>query len=77
MLAGEFRGGRQLVLDGPELVERALQLGRQELADDPVHGFEGQATARQLDLARRRDDVRLLAGMHHQRFAVDLQNRLQ
>ena len=77
MFAGEFRGGRQLVLNGPEFVERTLQLGRQELADDPVHGFEGQATARQLDLARRRNDVRLLAGMHHQRFAVDLQNRLQ
>jgi hypothetical protein len=36
MLAGEFRGGRQLVLNGAEFVERALQLGRQELADDPV-----------------------------------------
>jgi hypothetical protein len=76
MLAGEFRGRRQLVLNGAEFVERALQLGRQELADDPVHRVEGQATARQLDLARRRDDVRLLARMHHQRFAIDLQNRL-
>ncbi len=77
MLAGEFRSGRQFVLNGAEFVERALQLGRQELAHDPIHRVERQATARQLDLTRRRDDVRLFAGVHHQRFAVDLQNRLQ
>jgi rfaE bifunctional protein nucleotidyltransferase chain/domain len=77
MLAGEFGSGRQFVLNGAEFVERALQLGWQELAHDPVHRVERQATARQLDLTRRRDDVRLFAGVHHQRFAVDLQNRLQ
>jgi hypothetical protein len=77
VFAWELGRGRKLVLDRPELVKRSLQLRRQELTDDPVDGLERQAPARQLDLARGRDDVRFLAGVHHQRFAVNLENRLQ
>jgi hypothetical protein len=76
MLAGNS-GAAGNRMNGAEFVKRALQLHRQELTHDPIHRVERQATARQLDLTRRRDDVRLFAGVHHQRFAVDLQNRLQ
>ena len=68
---------RQLVLHGAELVERVLQLDRQQLGDDAVDRFERQAATRKIHLAGRRDDVRLVAGVHDQRFAVDADNRLK
>ena len=77
VLAGELGHRRQLVLDGAELLERVLQLGRQQLRDDAVDRFERQAAARQIHLAGGRDDVRLVAGVHDERFAVDADNRLK
>ena len=77
VLAGEFRHRRQLVLDGAEFLERVLQLRRQQLIDDAVDGFEVQAAAAEIHLPGRRDDVRLVAGVHDQRFAVDAHDRLE
>jgi hypothetical protein len=77
LLARELLLRRQRVLDGAELVERRLELGRQELSDDAADGVERQPPACQLHLPRRRHDVRLVAGMHDQRFAVDVDDRLE
>ena len=77
MLTREFGEGGQLVLNRAELVERVLNLDRQQLTDDAVDGFERQATARKLDLSRRRHDIRLVAGVHDHRLAVDLDDRLE
>ena len=54
VLAWELRHRRQLVLHRAELVERVLQLDRQQLGDDAVDRFERQAAARQVDLSGRR-----------------------
>ena len=51
VLAGEFRTCGQVILNRPELVERVLDLRRQQLADDAAHRIERQATARELHLA--------------------------
>jgi hypothetical protein len=77
LLARELRLRRQGVLDGAELVERSLELGGQKLSDDAADGVERQTAACQLHLPRRRHDVRLVAGMHDQRFAVDVDDRLK
>ena len=58
-------------------LERLLQLDRQKLIDDAVDGFERESAVRELDLPRRRHHVRLVAGVHHQRFAVDADDRLE
>ena len=58
MFAGELGDRRQLVLHGAELVERAVRFRRQQLLDDSVDGVKGQAAAGEIDLSRRRHDVR-------------------
>ena len=65
------------MLHGAELVERTLQFHGQQLADDAVDRFEREAAARELDLTRGRHDVRLVAGVHDERFAIDTDNRLK
>ena len=75
--AGEGRLRRELVLDGAELVERVEHVLRKQLRDDAVDGVERQAFARELDLARGRDNVRLVARVHDKGFAVDADNRLE
>ena len=77
VLAGELGHRRQLVLHRAELVERVLQLNRQQLRDDAVDRFEREAAARQIHLSSGRDDVRLVAGVHDERFAIDADNRLK
>jgi len=64
-------------LDGAELVERILKFQRQKLRHDSGDGVERQPPACQLHLACRRHDVRLVAGVHHERFAVDVDDRLK
>src|SRR5207302_4211423 len=68
---------RELVLNGAELVDRIEHILWQQLRDDAVDGVERQALARELDLARRRDHVRLVARVHDEGFAVDADNRLE
>ena len=77
MLSSELGEGGQLVLDRAELVERVLDLGRQQLAHDAVDGLECQAAARELDLSRRRHHVRLVAGVDHHCVAIDLDDGLE
>jgi len=60
----------QLVLDGPQLVERRAPLCRQQLAEHAGNGVERQRARRQLDGTRRRDHVRPLADVHHQRVTI-------
>ena len=50
VLARKLRHRRQFVLDGAELVERALGFGRQQLRHDAVDRLERQAAAGQIDL---------------------------
>ena len=77
MLARELRHRRQFVLHGAELIEHVRQFRRQQLRHHPIDGFERKAAAREVDLFSRRHDVRLVAGVHHQRFAVNSDDRLK
>ena len=77
VLAGELGHRRELVLHGAELVQGVLQLRRQQLSDDPVDRFEREAAAREVHLSGGRHDVRLVAGVHDERFAIDPDNRLK
>ena len=76
-LARKLGLSRQLLLDGAKLFENAQGVGGQQLRHDAVNGIESKPTAGQLDLARRGDYVRLVAGVHHQRLAIDAHNRLK
>jgi len=77
MLTGELRRRRQLVLDRAELVERILKLDRQELSDDAVDSLQCEAAACELNLARRRHHVRLVASVDHHCVAIDLDDGLE
>jgi len=77
MLAGELVGRRQLVLHRAEFVQCRLQLGRQQLSDDGVERLECQASTGDVDLSRRRHDVRLVAGVHDQSLPIDAEDRLE
>ncbi len=77
VFARELGQRRQLVLHGPELVEGVLQFDRQQLGDDAVDRFERQAATRKIHLAGGRDDVRFVAGVQNQGFAVHPDNRLK
>jgi len=77
MFAGKLGNRRQLVLHGAELVERAVRFRRQQLLDDSVDRVKRQTAAGEIDLPGRRHDVRLVAGVHDQRFAVDAYDRLE
>ena len=67
----------ELVLNRAELVECVENIRRQQLRDDAVDGLERQPLAGELDLPRRRHDVRLVARVHDEGFAVDADNRLE
>ena len=69
-VAGRGSRYRQFVLDGAEIVESSKRVVRQELSQHSGHGVEVQSMGRKLDRARRRDDVRPFADVHHQRVAV-------
>lgn len=77
VLSWKLRHRRQLELRRTEFVERALGFDRQQLVDDAAHGVESETTCREIDLADRRHDVRLVADMHDERFAVDADDRLE
>ena len=77
VFVAEFGPRGQLVLDCAELVERTQRFHRQQLFEDAVHRFERQAARRQVDLAGRRDHVRLVADMDHARLAVEADDRLK
>jgi hypothetical protein len=77
LLAWKFFERRELELRGAELVERALGLDRQELIHDPDDRFEAEAAGGEIDLAGWCDDVRLVADVHDQCFAVELHDRLE
>jgi hypothetical protein len=75
-LAGELRLRRELLLNGAELFEGSQGVGRQQLRHDAVDGLERQPPAGQLDLPGRSDHIGFVAGVHHQRLAVDAHYRL-
>src|SRR5204863_6375912 len=75
--AGEGRLRGELVLNRAELVERVEHVLRKQLLDDAVDGVEREAFAGQFDLAGWRNDVRLVARVHHEGFAVDADYRLE
>ena len=77
MLAWKLRHRRQLELRRAEFVEGALRLGREQLIDDAAHGVESKTTRREIDLAGRRHNIRLVADVHDERFAVDANDRLE
>jgi hypothetical protein len=65
------------VLNGAKLVERILEFDRQQLGDDSGDRIERQSAACELHLARRRDDVRLVARVHDEGLTVNVDDRLQ
>jgi hypothetical protein len=69
-LSRKFDDWRQFELRGAELVERSLRFNGQKLVDDAVHCGEGQPAGRKIHLPSGRDDIRLLANMQYERFAV-------
>ena len=77
LLARKLGERGQLVLSGAEFLERLLRFDRQQLIHDADDGIERQAARREIDLPRRRHDVGLLADVHHQGFAVELDDRLK
>ena len=68
---------RQVVLGRAKFVKRVLEFHGQQLRHDAVDGFEREAAAREVHLPGRRHDVRLVAGVHDERFAIDADNRLE
>lgn len=77
VLSWKLRHRRQLVLRRAEFVERALRFERQQLVDDAAHGVESETTCREVNLADRRHNVRLVADVHDERFAVDANDGLE
>ena len=77
VLARKFRHRRQLVLNRAEFGERLLHLGRQHLVDDAADRVERQPAVGKVDLAGWRHHVRLVAGVHDQRFTVDADDCLK
>ena len=77
MLSWKLRHRWQLGLRRTEFVERALGFEREQLIDDAAHGVESETTRREINLADRRHNVRLVADVHDERFAVDANNRLE
>lgn len=82
-------GGVYLLLDCSEFVERLPLPGGQDLPEHAHDGFPGQRTGRQFDLTpgqgttkfvnggRIQDNVRLLADVHDERFAIQTDNRVE
>ena len=77
VLAWKFRARRQLVLNRAEFVERSLQFDRKQMIDDAVDGVECQAAGCQVHLTARGHYVRFVAGVHHQRFTVQMDDGLE
>ena len=77
LLARKSGRGRQLILHRAELVERVLQFdcGSSWLTM-PLTASSVSPRWR-VHLAGRRHDVRLVAGVHDERFAVDVDDRLE
>ena len=66
-----------LVLRRTKFVEGVLEFNRQQLRHDAADGLDGQTAARKLNLPGRRNDIRLVAGVHDERLAIDADHCLE
>ena len=54
-----------------------LRFNRQDFVDDAVDGFEAQPTRCEIDLAGRRDDIRLLTDVQDERLTLSSDDGLK